>query len=274
MYKVENSYLKIFMFLILAINIVVLAYMIMILNTINGIPRQTPAYQVAKQNIKEPNISFITNNSSDIRPVILLSGARDKKVEESISNPSDKNLPQDDLIEISAKSKKQTIKEVTNEKTNLIKQVKNTSQLKYNNSDDQVEIINSYVKNVCAKYNEGKNQSEIIEPELVQSMIYHESRYNPKSKNGTCTGLMQVSTRWHGERAERLGVTDFYDSYSNVLLGVDYISELFYETKDIRLALMYYSMNHEDALAMYNRGEISTYAKTVLATAETYKKRE
>jgi soluble lytic murein transglycosylase-like protein len=139
---------------------------------------------------------------------------------------------------------------------------------------DKNEIINNYVRDVCAAYNKDVDESEKIEPELIMSVIYHESRYDPKAKNGKCIGLMQVSTYWHQARAEKLGVTDFYDPHSNILLGVDYLSELLKDSKDIRLALMYYSMKHIDALEMYKRGEISVYAKSVLATAEVYKKRK
>jgi hypothetical protein len=132
---------------------------------------------------------------------------------------------------------------------------------------DPREVINSYIQDICSKYPN-------VEPELIRSMVQQESRYNPKATNGSCQGLMQISTRWHKDRATRLGVTDFYDPYSNILLGVDYISELLTKYKDPRLALMLYSMKHKDALELYSNGKISTYATTVLARAEDYKKGE
>lgn len=128
------------------------------------------------------------------------------------------------------------------------------------------EQINKYVVEIAKKYD--------IEPELIKSIIFSESSYNPKAKNGNCLGLMQVSTRWHSKRAAKLGVTDFYDSYSNILVGVDYISELITKYKDPKLALMMYNMKHETALKLYNQGEISDYAKKIIARAEQYKKGE
>jgi hypothetical protein len=130
----------------------------------------------------------------------------------------------------------------------------------------QREMITMYVRDVCKKYD--------MEPELIMSVIQQESNYNPKAANGNCLGLMQVSSYWHQDRAERLGVTDFYDAYSNILLGVDYLSELRDQYKDMRLVLMLYNMEHKTAFRLYNNGEISNYATTILARAEEFKKGE
>jgi soluble lytic murein transglycosylase-like protein len=128
------------------------------------------------------------------------------------------------------------------------------------------DIINGYVRVISAKYN--------INPELVMSIIQHESEYIPTAKTGDCLGLMQVSTRWHSSKAKVLGVTNFYDSYSNILLGVDYLSELFAQYKDPALVLMLYNMNHDDALALYAQGKTTQYARSVLSLAEVYQKGE
>lgn len=132
------------------------------------------------------------------------------------------------------------------------------------------EIINQYIINICNIY----NQNEIvIEPELVMSIVWHESRYNPKAVNndGSCVGLMQVSKFWHKSRAYELGVEDFFDPEGNILLGVDYIVELKKQYKDIKLVLMLYNMMHDDAFELYEQGEISYYAKSVLERAELIK---
>ena len=113
-----------------------------------------------------------------------------------------------------------------------------------------------------------------VEPELVMSVIYHESRFNRTAKTGSCLGLMQISTRWHKDRAKRLGVTDFYDTYSNILMGVDYLSELTNQHGDIKLVLMLYNMNHKTAFKLYKEGKTSKYARSVLSMAESYKKGE
>lgn len=127
----------------------------------------------------------------------------------------------------------------------------------------QEDIINGYIKDICKEYE--------IEPELIQSIVWHESRYNPKVKNGKCLGLMQIHTSYHSDRAKKLGVKDFYDPYGNILLGVDYISELFNKYEHPKLVLMLYNMKHSTAFSLYKEGKTSKYAKSVLARAERLK---
>lgn len=126
------------------------------------------------------------------------------------------------------------------------------------------EMIESYIEDICSVYD--------MDSYFVKSIVQQESEYKPDAENGDCKGLMQVSKRWHKDRAERLGITDFFDPRSNILLGVDYLSELFKEYKDPKLVLMLYSMNNNDALRLYRSGHISKYARDVLARAEEYRK--
>lgn len=79
------------------------------------------------------------------------------------------------------------------------------------------------------KYTEDIGEQYNICPELIQAIIERESSYDPYAKNGNCLGLMQVSSRWHSDRMEKLGVSDLYDPYSNILVGTDYLAELFDE---------------------------------------------
>jgi soluble lytic murein transglycosylase-like protein len=130
----------------------------------------------------------------------------------------------------------------------------------------QQDIINTYVDEICMMYG--------IKPSLIKSIIHRESDYNPNAENSGCVGLMQISARWHADRATKLGVTNLYDPYSNILLGVDYISELLGRYEEPELVLMLYNMNHKAALKMYSEGKITDYAKSVLAMAEVYEKGE
>ena len=132
------------------------------------------------------------------------------------------------------------------------------------NTDPQ-ELINNHIDELCNIY---KN----VKPELVKSIIYHESRYTSDATNGNCVGLMQISTYWHADRAAKLGVTDFYNPKDNVLVGMDYISELLVKYKDPSLVLMLYSMNHDMAFKVHAEGKSSEYAKSVLRKAEEYKR--
>lgn len=134
-------------------------------------------------------------------------------------------------------------------------------------SVDKRDTIEDIINKVCSSY-----KGSMVTPDLVMSIIQRESEYNPKAKNGNCVGLMQVSTYWHSKRAEDLGVTDFYDPYSNILLGVDYLVELTDKNKSLELSLMLYSMKHDDAINLYNKGIITEYAKTILKNRDKYKK--
>lgn len=130
----------------------------------------------------------------------------------------------------------------------------------------QEEQIDMYVEEICEDYN--------VDPYLVKSIIWYESRYNPNVSNGNCVGLMQVSTYWHARRASELGVTDFYDPYSNILVGVDFLSDMLKKNGDPALVLMLYNMDHNTAYSWYEQGKISDYARSVLNRAEALKRGE
>lgn len=66
-------------------------------------------------------------------------------------------------------------------------------------------------------------------PEMVMAIIEHESSGQANASNGNCKGLMQIYEKYHIDRMKKLGVTDSYDPYSNILVGCDYLAELFSE---------------------------------------------
>ena len=65
---------------------------------------------------------------------------------------------------------------------------------------------------------------------MVMAIIEHESNFDryAVNYNGTCFGLMQIYVYYNQSRMNRLGVTDIYDAYSNILVGVDLLSELYH----------------------------------------------
>ena len=113
-----------------------------------------------------------------------------------------------------------------------------------------------YINEVCSEYN--------ICPELVMAIIEQESSGQADAVNGDCKGLMQIDEKWHGDRMERLGVTDLYDPYSNILVGVDYLAELAAEDDDLYTVLMIYS-GTADVVKRGETGDWSDYAKEVVA---------
>lgn len=107
-------------------------------------------------------------------------------------------------------------------------------------------------------------------PELLQAICYHESRYCIAAENDTCKGLMQLNINYMAKRMEKLGVTDIYDEYSNVLLAADYIAELRDTTTygdDLYYVLMRYNMTTATANEFYEAGKVSAYAESVAAYA-------
>lgn len=122
--------------------------------------------------------------------------------------------------------------------------------------------VYAMVDEICSGY-------DAVDPAIVKALIWVESRYDPNAENynGTCVGLMQVSTKWHADRAARLGLTDFFDPYSNIAIGVDYLQELMTKYKDPSLALMAYNMGDAKALRLYRSGKVSKYAKTITEMA-------
>lgn len=118
--------------------------------------------------------------------------------------------------------------------------------------------INEYVVDICSSYN--------ICPELVQAMIEVESNYDIYAENGDCKGLMQVSEKWHKDRMDKLEITDIFQPYCNIMLGVDYLAELS-EKYEVGLALMIYNGGYDYAMRIYEKGELSSYAEKILERA-------
>ncbi len=107
-----------------------------------------------------------------------------------------------------------------------------------------------------------------IDSFLILAIIEHESNYQINVSNGNCIGLMQVSTDWHKERADNLGITNWYDIRSNITLGVDYLAELFKEYEDYELVLMLYSTDHDTAFDCYEKNMVEETAQQIIDLAE------
>lgn len=112
-----------------------------------------------------------------------------------------------------------------------------------------------YVNEICEDY--------YICPELVIAIIEHESSGRADVSNVNCKGLMQIYEKYHKDRMERLGVTDLYDPYSNILVGVDYLAELFGEYGDLPMVLMVYN-GSSDAEKRWENGNYTDYANSIM----------
>lgn len=121
-------------------------------------------------------------------------------------------------------------------------------------AQSQREEWEDYIEIVATEYN--------ICPELIEAVIERESSWRPDAVNGLCIGLMQINPEYHAERMERLGVEDLLDPYDNILVGTDFLAELFREYGDIYAVLMYYNAGY-DGLRDWRDGKYSDYAVKV-----------
>lgn len=120
-------------------------------------------------------------------------------------------------------------------------------------ADDRETFLSQDIQSYCVEI--GTEYG--ICPEVLMAIIEKESRGIPDATNGTHLGLMQISTKWHSKRMEKLNVSDLYDPYTNILVGTDYLMELAHSGYEI-----------DDALEIYNTGKsfegMSSYSKWVL----------
>lgn len=110
-----------------------------------------------------------------------------------------------------------------------------------------------------------------ISPELLCAIAWHESNYKVNATGASGDkGLCQIVEKWHGDRMQRLGVSDIYDPYGNVLVCADILSELRKDKYgyDMRYVLMAYNMGSYNATKIYETGRISQYAIDILEREE------
>lgn len=120
--------------------------------------------------------------------------------------------------------------------------------------ENDLEEWRDYIEIVAADYN--------ICPELVEAVIERESSWQSDAVNGSCIGLMQINPEYHADRMERLGVEDLLDPYDNILVGTDFLAELFRAYGDPYAVLMYYNAGY-DGLRDWRAGKYSDYAVKV-----------
>ena len=113
----------------------------------------------------------------------------------------------------------------------------------------------SYIENAASEYH--------LCPEMIEAIIEHESSGQANAINGSCKGLMQVNVPYHMERMHRLGVSNIYDPYSNIVVGCDYLAELFEEYDDIGTVLMVYN-GSSNAIDRGEAGKYTDYAEKII----------
>lgn len=127
------------------------------------------------------------------------------------------------------------------------------------NAKPQDTYLSEEIQGYCVEI--GKEYG--ICPELLMAIIERESMGKEDAENDGCIGLMQINEKWHKDRMKHLMVDDLYDSYSNILIGADYLMELAVEYGDIGLVLMKYN-GFSKAEEYYEQGKLSNYAEEIL----------
>lgn len=111
-----------------------------------------------------------------------------------------------------------------------------------------------------------------LSPFIVFAMIEKESDYDQECRTVTSredsVGLMQIQARWHQDRMDRLGVTDLNDPKGNVLVGIDYLSELFHKNPETRWVLDAYNGGIGHANRMRELDFVTDYSKAVMERAK------
>lgn len=132
-----------------------------------------------------------------------------------------------------------------------------------------LEEVPEEVRTACEKYGEEYN----IAPELLEAIIWHESRYTPGVYAGSCKGLMQINVTYHQDRMKKLGVKDIFDVDGNIHVGADYLAELFALYEDPAVVLGFY---HGETNAIWEAkyDKLSTYTKSVLKKAAEFEELE
>lgn len=115
----------------------------------------------------------------------------------------------------------------------------------------------------------GKQYS--ISPELIQAICWRESRFQPDAESKGCVGIMQVYERYHKDRMERLGVTDLYDMRQNMLVAVDYLSELAQDMEVVEALSTYHG--ESNIAERIERGDVSRYVESILEVAAELERR-
>ena len=110
----------------------------------------------------------------------------------------------------------------------------------------------------------------------VIAIAWTESRFQPDTvgDGGNSLGMMQINTRYHGERMEALGVTYLTDPVQCALVAVDYLKELmdsFQADTGDHVLYMAYNMGPSGARKALNAGQTSTdYSREVMTVYQEY----
>lgn len=162
------------------------------------------------------------------------------------------NPPQEEQEEESTTSLIMTVIQAETEpvKRTEVKAIKPTEQIRYDVPLDK--DIQDYII--------AKSTEHHINPALVFAIIERESNYDSKAvgDGGNSIGLMQINTYWQQERMDKLGITDLFNPYENVDIGIEVLDEILSQYEDLTFSLMVYNGGFGYATDNINRGIYNT----------------
>ncbi len=130
---------------------------------------------------------------------------------------------------------------------------------KENNPPYDIELegeLQLYTINLCSEYG--------VNPEVVFAVMYAESNFNNKAKNGDCVGIMQIKKSHLSWLKKEIGTNDLKDVFQNIEAGIYILSNHFNKYGDYHKALVCYNYGETNAKNII----ASNYSKKVMAYAE------
>lgn len=81
-----------------------------------------------------------------------------------------------------------------------------------------------------------------VDPYIAMAVMEIESNYQPDVKSSVgAVGLMQILPKYHANRALKYGLNDIWDPYTNIIIGMDLLNELYEGKQDWSKALLGYN---------------------------------
>lgn len=131
------------------------------------------------------------------------------------------------------------------------------------------EVVQAYLFSICEQYG--------VDYYIAVALIEKESsyRYDNVGDHGNSIGYMQIYQKWHTERMYELGITDLYNPYSNMMIGVDTLAEInnkYLESSGLNCVLMVYNMGEAGAKKLWKKGIYSSeYSRGIINRANEIK---
>ena len=128
------------------------------------------------------------------------------------------------------------------------------------------EIVQVYLWCECKEYG--------VDYYTVLAIIERESGYHwdKVGDNGNSKGYMQIYEKWHTERMEAEGVTDLFNPYQNIRVGLNCLREIqdkYLASSGENCVLMVYNMGESTAKKLWAKDIYSSvYSREVIARAQ------